>query len=166
MNKEVLISMVNSGKIRFIPLRRCSLCNEYIGYKFVRMYDGNTIPVFSSGCRCCGINIGTLSERTWEEVLDLVKMERKLILNSIEDAEIISVRLSPDETPIAYENRVRCLMLSGLSREEAEKIALEPMDLELYYEIGAGLMAVDPAAVESGTIWSPYTRELYHEKNE
>ena len=22
-------------------------------------------------------------------------------------------------------------------------------------------MAVDPAAVESGTIWSPYTRELY-----
>lgn len=67
MNKEVLISMVNSGKIRFIPLRRCSLCNEYIGYKFVRMYDGNTIPVFSSGCRCCGINIGTLSERTWHE---------------------------------------------------------------------------------------------------
>ena len=49
-------------------------------------------------------------------------------------------------------------MLSGLSREEAEKVALEPMDLELYYEIGAGLMAVDPAAVESGTIWSPYTR--------
>ena len=83
-----------------------------------------------------------------------------------EDAEIISVRLSPDETPIAYENRVRCLMLSGLSREEAEKIALEPMDLELYYEIGAGLMAVDPAAVESGTIWSPYTRGLYHENHD
>lgn len=59
MNKEVLISMVNSGKIRFIPLRRCSLCNEYIGYKFVRMYDGNTIPVFSSGDRwriSCGCN--------------------------------------------------------------------------------------------------------------
>lgn len=29
------------------------------------------------------------------------------------------------------------------------------------FEVGAGLMAVDPAAVESGTIWSPYTRELY-----
>ena len=38
-------------------------------------------------------------------------------------------------------------MLSGSSQEEAEKVALEPMDLELYYEIGAGLMAVDPAAV-------------------
>jgi len=80
-------------------------------------------------------------------------------------AEIISVRLSPDKTPIAYENKVRCLMLSGLSREEAEKVALEPMDLELYYEIGAGLMAVDPAAVESGTIRSPYTGELYHENS-
>ena len=41
MNKEVLISMVNSGKIRFIPLRKCFLCNEYIGYKFVRMYNGS-----------------------------------------------------------------------------------------------------------------------------
>lgn len=72
-------------------------------------------------------------------------MKRKLVINSAKDAEIISVRLSPDKTPIAYENKVRCLMLSGLSREEAEKVALEPMDLELYYEIGAGLMAVDPA---------------------
>lgn len=96
-----------------------------------------------------------------ETTINNNNMEEKLILNSIEDAEIISVRLSPDETPIAYENRVRCLMLSGLSREEAEKVALEPMDIELYYEIGVGLMAVDPAAVESGTIWSPYTRELY-----
>lgn len=100
-----------------------------------------------------------------ETTINNNNMEEKLIINSIEDAEIISVRLSPDETPIAYENRVRCLMLSGLSREEAEKVALEPMDLELYYEIGAGLMAVDPAAVESGTIRSPYTGELYHENS-
>lgn len=77
-----------------------------------------------------------------ETTINNNNMEEKLILNSIEDAEIISVRLSPDETPIAYENRVRCLMLSGLSREEAEKVALEPMDLELYYEIGVGLLFV------------------------
>lgn len=43
MNKEVLISMVNSGKIRFIPLRRCSLCNEYIGYKFLCFLPGDKI---------------------------------------------------------------------------------------------------------------------------
>ena len=131
MNREVLINIINRGGIRFIPVRRCFLCNEYVGYKFVRMCDGSMIPVFSSGCRCCGINNGTLSERTWDEVLDLVK----------------TVQNKP-------------------MKERTEEVALEPMDLELYYEIGAGLMAVDPAAVESGTIWSPYTRELYHENHD
>lgn len=38
MNKEVLISMVNSGKIRFIPLRRCSLCND-VENPFVKIKD-------------------------------------------------------------------------------------------------------------------------------
>ena len=84
-------------------------------------------------------------------------MEDKLILNSVEDAEIIMVRLTPEEFPIAYANKVKCLMLSGLSKEEAEKMAIEPIDLELYYEVGAGLMAVEPGAVESGTIYSPYS---------
>lgn len=50
MNREVLINIINRGGIRFIPVRRCFLCNEYVGYKFVRMCDGSMIPVFSSGC--------------------------------------------------------------------------------------------------------------------
>lgn len=54
MNREVLINIINRGGIRFIPVRRCPLCDEYVGYKFVRMCDGSMIPVFSSGCRCCG----------------------------------------------------------------------------------------------------------------
>lgn len=57
-----------------------------------------------------------------ETTINNNNMEEKLILNSIEDAEIISVGLSPEKTPIAYKNRVRCLMLSGLSREEAEEL--------------------------------------------
>lgn len=28
MNREVLISIINRGRIRFIPVRRCPLCNE------------------------------------------------------------------------------------------------------------------------------------------
>lgn len=81
MNREVLISIINRGRIRFIPVRRCPLCDEYVGYKFVRMCDGSMIPVFSSGCRCCGINNGTLSERTWDEVLDLVKTVQNKPMN-------------------------------------------------------------------------------------
>ena len=90
-----------------------------------------------------------------------INMKNKLVLNSAEDAEIISVRLDPERFPIAYANKVECLMLSGLSEEEAKKEAMMPIDLELYYEVGVGLMAVEPGAVESGTIYSPYTKELY-----
>lgn len=39
MNRETLISIINKNGIRFLPVRRCSLCDEYIGYKFVRMCD-------------------------------------------------------------------------------------------------------------------------------
>lgn len=90
MNREVLISIINRGRIRFIPVRKCSLCDEYVGYKFVRMCDGSMIPVFSSGCRCCGINNGTLSERTWDEVLDLVKtVQNKPMNERTEEDEFI-----------------------------------------------------------------------------
>lgn len=40
-------------------------------------------------------------------------------------------------------------------------MAMKPIDLELYYEVGVGLMAVEPGAVEAGTIYSPYSGELY-----
>lgn len=91
-----------------------------------------------------------------------------LKLNKPENCEVITVRLDKRTTPIAFKNKVSCLMLSGLSREESEKIASEPMELELYYEIGSGLMAVEPEAVEAGYIYSPYSGELYenYENNE
>lgn len=72
MDRETLISIINKNGIRFLPVRRCSLCDEYIGYKFVRMCDGSMIPLFSSGCGCCGVNNGQLFERTWDEVLDFI----------------------------------------------------------------------------------------------
>lgn len=54
------------------------------------MYNGNTIPVFSNGCRCCGMNNGTLSERSWDEVLDLVKtVQNKPIDKRTEEDEFI-----------------------------------------------------------------------------
>lgn len=94
MNREVLISIINRGRIRFIPVRRCPLCDEYVGYKFVRMCDGSMIPVFSSGCRCCGINNGTLSERTWDEVLDLVKtVQNKPMNERTEEMDYLNIQI-------------------------------------------------------------------------
>lgn len=72
MNRETLISIINRNGIRFILVRRCSLCDEYVGYKFIKMYDGSIMPVFSSGCGCGGVNNGQLFERTWDEVLDFI----------------------------------------------------------------------------------------------
>lgn len=72
MDRETLISIINRNGIRFIPVRRCSLCDEYVGYKFIKMYDGSIMPVFSSGCGCGGVNNGQLFERTWDEVLDFI----------------------------------------------------------------------------------------------
>ena len=43
MDRETLVNIVYSGKVRFIPVRRCSLCDEYIGYKFVKMCDGDVL---------------------------------------------------------------------------------------------------------------------------
>lgn len=68
--------------------------------------------------------------------------------NSEKNYESIMVYLTPNKTPIAYKNRVKCLMSSGMSSEEAERFALGPIELELYYEVGSGLMAVESEAVE------------------
>lgn len=83
--------------------------------------------------------------------------------NSPENYEPITVYLTPGKTPIAYQNKVECLKKAGHSEREAQKLALEPIELEIYYEIGLGLFAVEPDAVESTTIHSPYTGEELEE---
>lgn len=76
-----------------------------------------------------------------------------------------SISLNPTDVEIYEVQIVNNVLKIKEETKKAEKVALEPMDLELYHEIGAGLMAVDPAAVESGTIRSPYTGELYRENS-
>ena len=86
-------------------------------------------------------------------------MERKI--NGAEDYEPIEVRLSPETTPIAYSNRVKDLICSGMDREDAERMALEPIELELYYEVEWGLFAVESGAADSCCFYSPYSKEEY-----
>lgn len=83
--------------------------------------------------------------------------------NSPENYEPIYVYLTPEKTPIAYQNKVECLKKAGHSEKQAHKLALEAIELEIYYEIGKGLFAVEPDAVESTTIRSPYTGEELEE---
>lgn len=84
--------------------------------------------------------------------------------NSAKNYESIMVHLTPDKTPIAYLNRVKCLMSSGMSRGEAERVALEPIELELYYEIRQGLMAIESDAIDSfDSVFSPYSGEEFED---
>lgn len=87
-------------------------------------------------------------------------MNDKLIISSTE-AEIIDVYLCPNKYPVAYERKVRCMMSSGLTREEAEKTVLTtPIQIELFYDIGRGLFAVESEPIGYIDVYNPYTGDV------
>ena len=83
--------------------------------------------------------------------------------NSDEYEHLCNVTLTKDKFPKAFEAKVEELLEEKVcaTREEAEKLIADMViELEVYYEKGTGLFAVDSEAVSSGTIYSPYTAEL------
>jgi hypothetical protein len=88
-------------------------------------------------------------------------------LHNSDEYEHITVFLNETDHPIAFAKLTKSLVDSGLSEKEAwkEAYAQQPMEMELYYESDAGLMLVEPGAVESGTIYSPYSGELYEDND-
>lgn len=87
----------------------------------------------------------------------------KVKLNSSENYEhLCTVKLTKEKYPIAYENKVLELMEDcNMSEAEAEALIKDmAIELEIYYHKGYGLFAVESEAVESCTIYSPYSGEL------
>ena len=84
-------------------------------------------------------------------------------LNNSDNYESVTITLSKEKTPIAWEQRVQSLVNSGMLVEEAIIFANEPIEVEMYYNIDAGLFLVECEAVESGTIYDPYSGELLEE---
>ena len=88
-------------------------------------------------------------------------------LNNSDEYESIEIILSETKQPVAFANKLKCLMSSGFSEEEARnEIQTTPIEMEFYYEIGSGLLLVESGAVESGTVYSPYSGELYEDSDE
>ena len=86
--------------------------------------------------------------------------------NSDEYEALDKIKLSKEKFPKAFQAKVEELIEEGVcsTQEEAEKIVNDmEFELEIYYEKGTGLFAVESDAVESGTIYSPYTAELCEE---
>lgn len=86
--------------------------------------------------------------------------------NSDEYEHLCNVTLTKEKFPKAFAAKVEELIEEGVckTKEEAESVVSNmEIELELYYEKGTGLFAVESDAVESGTIYSPYTAELCEE---
>lgn len=86
--------------------------------------------------------------------------------NSDEYESLGSFKLTREKFPKAYQAKVEELLEQNVCETEAEAEALIKdmvFELEVYYEKGTGLFAVESEAVESGTIYSPYTAELCEE---
>ena len=108
----------------------------------------------------------TLADR----VMDAVEWagpetEREQILASEGGVEIdetecktIDILLTPEKYPTAFERKVRCVMSGGMTRQEAEEhVRMTPICLEIFYDIGRGLFAVESEAVDNTDIFNPYT---------
>ena len=92
------------------------------------------------------------------------------LVNEPRLAETIEVTLTPDKYPIVFERKVRELMEQGAfdTKEEAEKWVMStPFVLELYYDIGSGLFAVESEALDScpESICSPYSKAPFIEQD-
>ena len=88
-------------------------------------------------------------------------------LNNSDQYESISIILDSVKNPIAFEQRVQSLVESGVPREEAEnEVSTTPIEVEMYYDKDAGLFLVEAEAVESGTIYNPYSGELMEDAEE
>lgn len=85
-------------------------------------------------------------------------------LNNTDEYESLGViKLTKERFPKAFTAKVEELLEEEAcsTQEEAESLVRDiEFELEIYYEKGAGLFAVESEAVESGTIYSPYTAEL------
>lgn len=79
---------------------------------------------------------------------------------TFDSGDTIDVYIDPVKMPDIYRRKMKCLLTSGMSQEEAEKHLLQnPLQLELFYDIGRGLFAVEAEAADSTPIFNPYTGE-------
>lgn len=111
---------------------------------------------------------GQISDNDLETVLETIQEymaegdydnpDRLVITDNV--GEVIEVITTPTVNPEIFRRRVKCLMLSGLSQEEAEKfVASTPLQLELFYDVALGAFAIDAEAVGNTPLYNPYTGE-------
>ena len=89
-------------------------------------------------------------------------------LHNADEMELLpKVKLTLSDYPIAYAAKLKELVDSGMPEDEAKTwLDNAAFELELYYHPDHGMFAVESEAVESGTIYSPYSGELMDDYTE
>lgn len=92
---------------------------------------------------------------------------KKHVNNDENKYESVSIRLSKEKYPIAFEKYVTDMMQGGMTREEAEKYASEtPIELKLYYQVGFGLFGLSSEYVDNmASFVRPYNGDEYEFSN-
>lgn len=73
-----------------------------------------------------------------------------------EEGDFFKISLSEKETPQAFKRRVEELMLSGLSEGEARhNAATTPVAMELFYDCGRGMFAIESEPLLHIGIFNP-----------
>lgn len=89
-------------------------------------------------------------------------MEKEIIrANDADNYESIMITLTREKYPIAFKAKLEELIEEGAFENENEAIdwiESTPIELEIYYEKGSGLFAVESEAVECNGTYSPYTK--------
>ena len=104
--------------------------------------------------------VTTFSGPTVLEIPDGSDDKGTLMAQPAGEEEVIDVRLSVAAYPKTYNAKVEELVEEGAFPTETEArswLRQTPITLELIYEKGCGLFAVESEAIESGGIISPYT---------
>ena len=120
------------------------MINWHIGSKYSRVEDAQFTEAI---------------EKILEKNRNSKETENVIVVNSVGQEETITIDLR--DYPKAFKAKVEELLEQGSvdTKEEAEKIASEPITLELYYHKHCGLFAVETEAVECGGLVSPYNPE-------
>lgn len=117
---------------------------------------GGDVQIWESCGQLSDNVLGLVLENIQEYMAERRDPDRVAITDGI--TEVIEVVTSPTINPEMFRRRVRSLMLSGLSQQEAEKsVASTPQKLELFYDVALGAFAIDAEAVGNTPLYNPYT---------
>ena len=83
-------------------------------------------------------------------------------INSEDNSETITITIDKNKHPVAWENKKKSLINSGLTEYEAEKDLLKNpcIVMELCYDTDLGAFLVESEAVGCTDIYNPYSGQI------